>query len=212
MSILDTKIYILAAGKQSRFPNTYKPKQLLVINNETILERQLRQCSEYQIVPTVITHNTLIQNQSPKFIHPDNNTTILHSMHSSLPWEKYTIFLLGDVFYSKTLFKNIITNTQSPKFWMSGSEIFALSFQKKDNQLIQEKLEICLQNINLPKVLQLWHLYRVLNNQTPMIHQIYPGPIVGDLVTDYTFDIDSLQQYKDVSKFIDVLKKTIPNP
>jgi len=93
MSLLDTKIYILAAGKQSRFPNTYKPKQLLTINNETILERQIKQCSEYQIVPTVITHNPLIQNNSPKFIHPDNNTTILHSIQSSLPWEEHTIFL-----------------------------------------------------------------------------------------------------------------------
>lgn len=123
------QIFILAAGKQQRFPKNYTPKQLLIINNETLLQRQFRQLNKYNIIPTVITQNEQIKNHSPKWFHPKNNQTILETIKSTKElWEDRNIFLLGDTFYSQNLFKNIIENKNEIKFFMSGSEIFFLLF------------------------------------------------------------------------------------
>lgn len=199
------KIFILAAGQQLRFPDNYTPKQLLIINGETILERQLRQLRERNLTATVVTKNPLIQEKSPEWIAPKNNSTVVKTLNSTLDyWEDSAIFLLGDVFYSNELFNNIITNTQEIKFWVSGSEIFAAKLSK-------EKTKAALKEIINHRYAKLWHLYRALNNKNINKHEIFKNDMTGDIIVDHTFDIDSLQQYEDVSKYAALLKTTNPD-
>jgi CTP:phosphocholine cytidylyltransferase-like protein len=200
--------FILSAGKQLRFPDNHTPKQLLVVGGETILERQIRQLAEYDVIPTVVTHNDEIKTKSPKWIHPENNKTVQDTLASTFDhWiDDEAIILLGDVFYSHDLMANIISCELPIKFWLSGSEIFALKTKKK--QFLINGIKGCTKTRGDRK---LWHLYRKLNNANINKHQIFNNKMTGNIVVDYTFDIDSLVQYQDVSKYVDKLKEANPD-
>jgi len=201
------KVFILAAGSQTRFPDNYTPKQLLVVNNETILDRQLRQLKEYNLVPTVITKNESIKQAAPVWFDPKENKTVIDSFISAMSeWsDGRVIYLLGDVFYSKALFKEIIESSLDLKFWMSGSEIFALSFN--NNKFL--KIADAVKTVKRSSIEQkLWHLYRALNKAKLHKHVIHNNEMTGEMVVDYTFDIDSLIQYQDVCRYVEILKET----
>lgn len=206
-------VFILSAGQQMRFPDNYCPKQLLEINNETILARQVRQLKDFNLIPFVVTKNPLIINQSPKFIIPECNDTVLDTLKSTIEhWrDDRILILLGDVFYSKQLFANIMASTIPLKFWLTGSEIFAISFDKSKINIISKALDFCLYQRRMHEK-KLWHLYRNLNNGSLNLHKIYEGPMTGDIIVDYSFDIDSLVQYNDVSRFVEILKQTNSDP
>lgn len=57
---------------------------------------------------------------------------------------------------------------------------------------------------------KIWHLYRKLNkiplNQHVIIKE---SEMVGDIVVDYTFDVDSLQQYHDTYNYVEILKQNM---
>lgn len=201
-------VFILSAGVQTRFPDNYFPKQLLEINNETILSRQVRQLKEFNLVPFVVTKNSLIKSQSPLCINPKFNDSILDTLSSTRDFwkDERIVILLGDVFYSKQLFKNIMESTVPLKFWLTGSEIFALSFDKSQQNTVLGALEFCIRNIW--SGVKLWHLYRRLNGGVLETHVIYENEMSSDIITDYSFDIDSLVQYNDVSNYINLISQT----
>jgi len=201
--------FILAAGKQARFPDGHTPKQLLFYGEETVLARQIRQLHEHNLSPIVVTQNQAIKDACEKWHHPENNKTVLNTVASTFHlWTNDALFLLGDVFYSKKLFIDIINNDLETKFWCSGSEIFA--FKTKNKNKIENAVNYCLENVRGDK--KLWHLYRKLNDRPLKKHQIFNNEITGEIVADYTFDIDSLIQYEDTSRMLEILKETISDP
>lgn len=118
--------------------------------------------------------------------------------------EERTVFLLGDVFYSKVLINEILENQQKIRFWLSGSEIFAFAFSDKTSVL--EGLKVCLSTSGIDR--KIWHLYRQLNHIPLKKHKVLENDMTGPIVCDYTFDIDSLIQYQDVSAYIEKLLET----
>lgn len=209
-NIYSSKIFILAAGEQVRFPENYTPKQLLSIDGEIVLERQKRQLKEYNVNPVVLTKKEQIisfcKDNKIAFYVPENNNTVLNTILSSkIFWNnKRIIFLLGDVFYSKELIKSIIEDKSDIRFWMSGSEIFAFSFMSdKFGNQIENDINFILEHKKY--VYKIWQLYRKTINVPLYKHFIKEGQ---EIVSDYTFDIDSEVQYHDVCKYVKKLKES----
>ena len=187
---------ILSAGEQRRFTSDC-PKQLFEMGGETIMARQLRQLSERGIDPIVVCLHPKILERAKVSFQPAKSITILHTLVSTRSiWRGRVIVLLGDVFYSGALLDSIIANELPIRFWLTGSEIFALAFGKNEHDRIAEALAGCFRDTpgggeRGRDGLRLWHLYRIVNSLPIHQHKVVEGEKTGDLVCDYTFDVDS---------------------
>lgn len=199
-------VFILSAGKGFRMAGR-KPKQLLELCGETIMGRQVRQLKDHQIMPWVITGNSQIRDYMKSFqvVEPLNSRTILNTVLSTeLMWTDNNLFLLGDVFYSSAVFKAIMEDKSSTRFWVSGSEIFAFKFDGA-HSLIMAGAQYC---TSQTQDCRLWHLYRWLHNGDIHEHNIFPGTMTVT-VTDHTCDVDSRQQYEDLKQSLAKVPKDI---
>lgn len=189
--------FILAAGKQARF-RMNRPKQLLPVGEETILERQQRQAHDHGREPYVVTTDDAIKDASCQWLHPEKYDSVLDTIISTRGhWRKLNVFLLGDVYFSDAVFDDIAATRQTLRFWMSGSEIFAFAFLKTIAGRIIAAAKHCTSQV--PDA-RLWHLYRSLEGLDIHAHVVHWNQVTGEMIGDETQDIDSYEQYLDLCR------------
>jgi len=194
-------VFILCAGEQLRFPYGFMPKQLLAIKGESLLSRQFRQCLSLSLNPVVVTHRSELQSNAWQWLMPVDSQNILRTLKSTEPlWTERVTVLLGDVHFDDDLAYEILTDTGGIKFWLGGSEIFAIAFDLKDYQTIRDAITVADTVPGHPNRVadrKMWHLYRAMHSDDIHTHQTWDSPITIN-VEGRAFDVDSYRQYLDL--------------
>lgn len=129
-----TKIFILCAGKSTRFNGV--TKQLLPLNNnETILGRIIKQTKNYNT--SVVTRNSKIidfcTGQTDIILPSKYAKTCESALSTENKWcNGHNIILLGDVVYSKSTIDKILSDTSNLIFFGDMAETYAISFFNKE--------------------------------------------------------------------------------
>jgi hypothetical protein len=140
---MSLRVLILAAGESSRWEN-YRgtPKHLLVIDNETILHRTVRQVKQYTNDIVVVGRGSEHKVEGTTFFSPIDDTSFeMNKFGSSMEmWLENgkTVILFGDVYFSDEAIDLIMTNTEDWRFYLrpgpsnvtgkNCKEIFAITF------------------------------------------------------------------------------------
>lgn len=127
------KVYILADGEGTRWNNWGGvPKQLLKVNDETILDRMIRLCVENGLTNITIVGDFKNEHAKNTKLNCDNKIDLFISVadHSKEPF----IILNGDIYYTDEIMKDISqrestrwlhwmnpgVNTNTGKPWAEG--------------------------------------------------------------------------------------------
>lgn len=155
------KYIIMAAGDGKRWNNYLgKPKHLIEINGETLLERTTRLLKENGINDYVITGNDERYAKYGKLIPQSNHDCEIDRFEEV---NEPVCYLYGDVYYTDLAMRIITkTNTDEIMFFGSFEEIFAIKihdykkFYQHKNQVkqyyLQQRINRCIG----------WEVYRSL--------------------------------------------------
>lgn len=183
--------FILSAGSQRRFKSG-AIKQLQVIFGECLMDRQLRQMAENGINPTVVSWRNEILSKHPVVLNTESATPCILTtlLRTSTLWEKRNLVLLGDVYFHDRMVNSLVTESRPIRFWMSGSEIYALSFDESEAENIIAACNYCIGQGCEPRM---WHLWRRLSGMNIHSHAgFHINEMSGELLTeDDAFDCDS---------------------
>lgn len=196
---------ILAAGEAKRF--NLGCKQLLNLNEETVIERIIRQVHSRGYVPMTVTHKEELKQISQNHFHPKNHSVTCETLLSTIPmWSERTVVLLGDVIYSASVMDSIFNEKSPIRVWGNTFEIFAISFTKETWPRVID----CLQIAKKHRLGKLRYFYRAYIKQPLDCKEIEGKPLDGKVFCyigweDYTGDIDTPLEY---SNFINQVIKT----
>jgi hypothetical protein len=198
MARIDTRAFILASGKATRFKTTpnYKYKQLMSIwHSETILARIVRQCRLRGINPYIVTPYKMIANRHDNILYPKNcDTTSDTFLSTRRLWSDRTVILLGDVVYSKAIMDGIFKSEKDIAVFGNCWEIFAIVFMRSVWDSVVEALEKSRKH-GLGKVRYFYKAYIGVD----MDHPDEPGqvlePVIFQYNYDWTRDIDTYEEY-----------------
>lgn len=209
------KVLILCAGTSSRWNNYMNvPKQLIKIDNETLLDRMIRllhknNITDINIVSNVKSHKT----NNCGFFRPPKSGWILETFLSTQKiWTDRNIILLGDVYYSSCALKTVVKyEGDIAAFGRSGSskftefirpEIFAISFNQKIASTVILNAKNALNDAIKGGEGKLWQFYRSIAGFSLDEHQIETKffHVIDDLTND--FDLP-----EDYNSFIRVKKQ-----
>ena len=124
-----TTVLILAAGEQARWEDDMGIKQLLPVEQESVISRIQRQVRDRGFAAFVVTHHPQIIKVSKRTIMPRERRWTAETLRSTAyMWTSRVIVLLGDVVYSKAVMDSIINYDGAVRFWGNLHEIFALNF------------------------------------------------------------------------------------
>lgn len=182
------------------------PKQLIEINGETLIGRTVRLLSEYEVSDIWITsHNSNFEISGAKRYEPENNTHCLDKLHACKPiWKSPTMFLYGDVWYSRTAMVKIINTKVKDKFLFFG-RMHTSYYTKHRPELFCKKiedfdyLEDCIDWIKqvIPDYGGGWELYRrmagVDDGEKVKIYTAWHDHFVS--IDDFTDDFDDYNDY-----------------
>lgn len=209
-------VIIMCGGDYDTFTT---PKQLSVINGETLVERTIRLLKENGITDIYISSNDerfdkygvrLEHNNSFKYI---NGEVYGYWLDAYYPMNEPCIYLHGDVYYSENAIKKII-NYKSDKNIFIGNEIAKNPEHKNWGEpfgWIVNNQEIFRKAIELTKYLQdtgrcergyaiSWELYRVLNGLDINKQYILDDTYLS--INDETIDIDAPWQIEELTNKI----------
>lgn len=214
------KYIIMCGGKYDHFQT---PKQLSVVNGETLLERTMRLLKENGITDIYISSNNPIFKKYGNLLEHENSYKYENGkiygywLDAYYPLNEPCVYLHGDVYYSEDAIKKIIN--LSPKVnTFIGNEIAKNKEHKNWGEpfgwivVNQEEFK---EGIKKTKQLQdegklergfaiSWELYRVLNgldvNKQYILDETYLS------INDETIDIDAPFQIEQLNKKIEGLK------
>lgn len=208
------KYIIMCGGVYDTFKT---PKQLSVINGETLLERTIRLLKENGITEYYITSNNPIfknygevleHNNSFKF---ENGVVKGYWVDAYYPMTEPVTYLHGDVYYSEDAMKKILNLNPSVNTFI-GNEIARNKEHKNWGEpfgYIVVNQEEFRKGIEETKKLQdegklergyaiSWELYRVLNGLDPNKQYINDDTYLS--IDDITIDIDAPFQIDELNK------------
>ena len=191
-----TTCLILAAGAALRWHKPY-PKQLVPVLYKDgvmpLIGRIVMQCNQAGLEPIIVTHRHELIGLSrtlPCRAHtPSNRQYITGTLLSTRSlWSERNIILLGDVYYSDSVFQHIMGGTAPLQFYGRDFEIYALVF-------LNYGKDTTLADLLVKHPGKLWQLYYALRGWSKPGHLIPRNdPIywnVGDRSpNDVTRDID----------------------
>lgn len=203
------KVYILADGEGTRWNNWGGvPKQLLKVNDETILDRMIRLCVENGLDNITIVGD--FKNKYAKNIklYCDNKIDLFIKVaeESKEPF----VLLNGDVFYTEEIIKDIVKrNSTRWLHWMNPSEnkntgktwAEGYAYKVQDVKTWTKRL------INLKKKIESgeiefkngWLINNYLSNETELY---IPKITVNDILwNDNTDDFDFSSRYYESNGF-----------
>ena len=190
-----------------RYLAFYKPKQLLQVKGETILERTIRLLHENNITNIAISsNNPMFEQFGVPVLHHENNWTVDQSHKSTglwvdgfYPMNEPVCYLLGDVVFSPYAIKTIVEAktddilffASAPPFHSGYIKEYAEPFAFKVNNTKHFKQSI-LKVKELEKEGRFrrppiaWELWQVIK-ETQLNEINYNNYVV---INDYTCDID----------------------
>jgi len=190
------EVIILAAGEGKRHP--MRAKQLLVVGQETIIARVIRQCERREASTITYTKDTRIIREldliKAEWQRPMRSRWIVETIISSSHlWEDRTCILLGDVIYSQNTMDAIFSNDQNFAWFGDEAESYALIFDRIWQRRIVTACERVVEKL-YPEyqgtLRQLVHELRKTTDETifnkPYAHRVH----------DYTRDIDTHEDWK----------------
>ncbi len=207
------KYIIMCGGFYEHFET---PKQLSVINGETLVARTIRLLKENGIEDIYISSNDpRFDEYAPRLEHTNTYAYKGKKIHgywvdAYYPMNEPCVYLHGDVYYSEDAIKKII-NLKSDKNIFIGNELAKNPEHKNWGEpfgWIVNNPEVFRKGIELTKYLQdigrcergfaiSWELYRVLNGLD--INKMY---IIDDtylVINDETIDIDAPFQIEELN-------------
>lgn len=215
------KYIIMCGGKYDHFQT---PKQLSVVNGETLLERTMRLLKENGITDIYISSNNPIFKKYGNLLEHENSYKYENGkiygywVDAYYPLNEPCVYLHGDVYYSENAIKKIINLNPKANTFI-GNEIAKNKEHKNLGEpfgwivVNQEEFK---EGIKKTKQLQdegklergfaiSWELYRVLNgldvNKQYILDETYLS------INDETIDIDAPFQIEQLNKKIEGLKK-----
>ena len=193
------------------------PKQLSVINGETLVERTIRLLKENGINDIYISSNDdRFKQYAPVLKHTntykvENGNILGYWLDAYYPEEEPCIYLHGDVYYSSNAIKKII-NYEAKYNTFIGNEIARNKEHKNWGEpfgwIVVNQKEFR-DGIDKTKKLQdegklergfgiSWELYRVLNGLDPNKMFIYDNTYLS--IDDETIDIDAPNQIEELNR------------
>jgi hypothetical protein len=195
-----TTVLVLAAGEQARWEIGQGIKQFLPIDKETLIGRIQRQAVDRGQYATVITWRSDIMKASKSYylIHrPDERRWIAETLRTTRwLWEPRVIVLLGDVVYSKQIMDSIFEYGGPVRFWGNTGEIYALSFDSRMFEKIDEALDKAIRHAEFEGGLgKLRKVYQALAGFPFDINNTNHSYFETVLHHDYTQDFDTVQEW-----------------
>lgn len=207
------KVIIMCGGKYSKFET---PKQLSVIKGETLLERTIRLLKQNGIDEYYISSNNPIFEKYGNVLHHENSFEEVNGVvkgywiDAYYPTNTPCIYLHGDVYYSESALKKILTLNPKVNTFI-GNEIARNKEHKNWGEpfgYIVVNQEEFRKGIEKTKQLQdegklergyalSWELYRVLNNLDP--NKMYINDDTYLSIDDETIDIDNPYQIEELN-------------
>lgn len=207
-------VLIFCAGMSKRHPMFLK--QLRMCGKETILQRIIRQCQERKLRPfyVVTNHKEIMRHARSKnamIAHPTKTRWLAESIfRTSVMWDERTIFLLGDVIYSKFYMDAISLYVGDLMWFGDHTESYALSFSDKWNKRIAEACERV-----IAKDLPYYEgsLRQTFFEATGLYEEIlFNHDVQVTRVLDYTRDIDTAEDYSNFLKQVIALNQLDDKP
>ncbi len=202
-----TKALILCAGSGSRWGNYLGvPKQLIPIRGEALVHRMVRSLHENRISDIdVIAQDARLQVDGCGFFKPSRSRCIVETLLSTKDlWQKHTIILLGDVFYSDYAMQTITNSDRRVRvFGRPGAssvtgkpwgEIFAIAFNQNGIKDVLHCTRIVLGDAVFGRSGKLWQLYRSLIDTPLDSHQTEATIFLT--IDDITDDFDFPEDYR----------------
>lgn len=213
--------YIIMCG--GNYDNFQVPKQLSVVNGETLLQRTIRLLKENGIEDYYISSNNPIFESYGRVLKHENSYKYENGkiygywVDAYYPLDEPCIYLHGDVYYSEDAIKKIINLNPKVNTFI-GNEIARNKEHKNWGEpfgyivVDQDKFK---EGIRKTKQLQdegklergyaiSWELYRVLNGLDPNKQYIIDDTYLS--IDDETIDVDEPFQIKEVNEKIERIK------
>lgn len=208
------KVIIMAGGVYDNFTT---PKQLSVVNGETLIERTIRLLKENGINDIYISsNNEVFELYAPVLYHTntykyENGKIEGYWVDAYYPTDEPCIYLHGDVYFSEDAIKKIVNYNACYNTFI-GNEIARNKEHKNWGEpfgyIVVNQKEFR-QGIDKTKKLQdegklergyaiSWELYRVLNNLDPNKMFIYDNTYLS--IDDITIDIDAPSMIEELNR------------
>lgn len=211
--------YIIMCG--GNYDDFTIPKQLTIINGETLIERTIRLLKENGITEIYISSNDKRFDKYGVRLEHNNTYEVKKGkvygywLDAYYPMKEPCVYLHGDVYYSENAIKKII-NYKSDKNIFIGNEIAKNPEHNNWGEpfgWIVNNPEIFKKGIELTKYLQdigrcergfaiSWELYRILNGLN--INQQYILDDTYLTINDETIDIDYPYQIEELKNKIEL--------
>lgn len=208
------KVIIMCGGKYSNFET---PKQLSIINGETLLERTIRLLKENGITEYYISSNNPMFEKYGTVLYHNNTFEEINGeikgywIDAYYPTNTPCIYLHGDVYYSDSALKKILNLNPKVNTFI-GNEIARNPEHKNWGEpfgYIVVNQEEFRKGIEKTKRLQdegklergyaiSWELYRVLNKLDP--NKMYINDETYLSIDDETIDVDMPWQIEELNE------------
>lgn len=213
--------YIIMCG--GNYDNFQVPKQLSVVNGETLLQRTIRLLKENGIEDYYISSNNPIFESYGRVLKHENSYKYENGkiygywVDAYYPLDEPCIYLHGDVYYSEDAIKKIINLNPKVNTFI-GNEIAKNKEHKNWGEpfgyIVVDQNEFK-EGIRKTKQLQdegklergyaiSWELYRVLNGLDPNKQYIIDDTYLS--IDDETIDVDAPFQIEELNKKLGVNK------
>ena len=200
--------YIIMCGGE--YPKWKTPRQLVRINDETIVERTIRLLSENWVKEIYISSNNPVFEQFGEVLHHENSYNAVgydnftgYWTDAFYPTDDPVCYIFGDVIFSPAAIKTIVeTQTDdieffgskppfAPEYLKKWAEPFALKVVNTDHlkQAIEETKRLHSQGKFNRKPI-MWELWQVITGGK--LNHIDYSSYVG--INDYTCDIDNPEE------------------
>lgn len=208
------KIIIMCGGVYDDFKT---PKQLSVIKGETLLERTIRLIKENGIDEYYISSNNPIFEKYGTVLYHDNSFRFENGkvkgywVDAYYPTNTPCIYLHGDVYYSESAIKKILTLNPKVNTFI-GNEVARnkehhnwgepFGYIVVDQEAFRKGIEKTKQLQDEGKLERgyaiSWELYRVLNNLNP--NKMYINDDTYISIDDETIDVDAPYQIEELNR------------
>lgn len=200
------KALILCAGNGSRWGEYLGvPKQLITINNETLLDRTVRLLNKNgNNNIEIVSNDHRLRLNHCAFYRPSKSQWIVETLLSTRDlWKGQTIILLGDVFYTERAIQTIVSFSGRIRIFgrprpsrytkCNHGEIFTISFNQDGADQVARCAEKVLHERADGGWANLWDLYHSLVGSPLNINQIESK--VFNTIDDFTDDFDVPEDY-----------------
>jgi|GEM_PF-1407139 len=199
------RVLIFCAGTGENWGNYLGiPKQLIRVHNTTLLSRtvSLVKCFTDDVI--IISWNDALKVDQAGFHRLEKTGWIVETIYKTKDlWRDRTVWLLGDVFYTRGAMRTIMLSRDPLRFFgrmqsnryvaKKGGEIFGATFSEKKHAVLEAAVEAVYKAAMQGGKGRVWQIYRSIAGVAPNSHVFVPE--LFREITDITDDIDTPEEY-----------------